>query len=68
MNGQGWDLLRQGQRIALTDIQIGVGEKHSVGQEVSKSRVRPTVYDKARDEVKIGTRIHIVRNTRCNHR
>ena len=49
-------------------MQTWVGEKPSIGQEVSQPRLRPSVHDKTSNPMQIGTRIHIVSNTRCYDR
>ncbi len=45
-------------------MQLGVPSQHPVRKQLSKPRLRPSVHDQLRDEMEVGSWIHVVSDAR----
>lgn len=60
--------VRDGKRVGVARVELGVGGEHAVWQEVSKLVLRPSVHDAMNDLVQVRTRVDVVGNARGDDR
>ena len=53
-----------GQRVRIPDVEFGVRGEHSVGQQVTKLGLGPSVDDAVNDAVQVSARVDVVRDAR----
>jgi hypothetical protein len=53
-----------GQRVRISDVELGVGGEHSVYQQVTQLGLGPTVHNAVNDAVQVSARVDVVRARR----
>lgn len=51
------------ERVTIANVELRVGDKHAVGQELTKLCLRPSVHDAVNDLVQIRARVDVMRDT-----
>jgi hypothetical protein len=51
-----------GQRVRISDVQLWMLREHSVWQQVTQLRLRPSVHNAVNDQVQVGARVDVVRD------
>jgi hypothetical protein len=57
-----------GNASGIPNVEFGVRGEHSVGQQVTKLRLGPSVDDAVNDAVQISARVDVVRDARGDDR